>query len=107
MTLAHHGKTVGLVAHERGAAPRHALARTALGAAALGLSCVRPHASASGGEPSGMFVSLPPWAVARNIGWPEEARLASRVGYKGIDWPFAAVRTAGVEATRALLAELN
>jgi hypothetical protein len=54
-----------------------------------------------------MFVSLPPWAVARNVGWPEQARLAARVGYKGIDWPFGAVRTAGVEATRALLAELK
>ncbi len=54
-----------------------------------------------------MFVSLPPWAVARNVGWPEEARLAARVGYKGVDWPFGAVRTAGVDATRALLDELK
>jgi len=53
-----------------------------------------------------MFVSLPPWAVARNVGWPEQARLAARVGYKGIDWPFNAVKEAGVDATRALLAEL-
>ena len=53
-----------------------------------------------------MFVSLPPWAVARNVGWPEQARLAARVGYKGIDWAFGPAKTAGVEATRALLAEL-
>ena len=37
-----------------------------------------------------MFISLPPWAVARNVGWPEQARLAARVGYGGIDWAFAA-----------------
>src|SRR5687767_8841997 len=57
--------------------------------------------------PSRMFVSLPPWAVARNTGWPEQARLAARVGYKGIDWAFGPAKTAGVEATRALLAELG
>jgi len=56
---------------------------------------------------SGMFISLPPWAVARNVGWPEQARLAARVGYGGIDWAFGPARTAGVEATRALLAELK
>lgn len=54
-----------------------------------------------------MFISLPPWAVARNTGWPEQARIAARTGYAGIDWPFGPVRAAGVEATRALLAELN
>ena len=51
-------------------------------------------------------ISLPPWAVARNVGWPEQARLAARVGYKCIDWAFGPAKTAGVEATRALLAEL-
>src|SRR3954469_3179661 len=86
---------------------REFLARTTLGAAALGLACVGSRARGSSGEPSGMFVSLPPWAVARNVGWPEQARLAAHVGYKGIDWPFGPVRTGGVEATRALLAELS
>jgi len=86
---------------------REFLTRTALGAVALGLSCVRQSAVGAPSETEGMFVSLPPWAVARNVGWPEQARLAARVGYKGIDWPFNAVREAGVDATRALLAELN
>jgi sugar phosphate isomerase/epimerase len=54
-----------------------------------------------------MFVSLPPWAVARNVGWPEQARLAARVGYQGIDWAFGSARTAGVDATKALLAEIG
>lgn len=90
-----------------GAIDRRAfLARTALGAAALALpgGCRRPNAARSGG--SGMFVSLPPWAVARRVGWPEQARLAARVGYRGIDWAFGPARAAGVAATRALLAEL-
>ena len=56
--------------------------------------------------PGAMFVSMPPWAVARKVGWPEQARLAARVGYKGIDWAFGPAKTAGVDATRALLAEL-
>ncbi len=56
---------------------------------------------------SGMFISLPPWAVARNVGWPEQARLAARVGYGGIDWAFGPAKQAGVEATRALFAELK
>jgi sugar phosphate isomerase/epimerase len=85
---------------------REFLARTTLGVAALAL----PHArrvQTGSTAPTGMFVSLPPWAVARNVGWPEQARLAARVGYKGIDWAFGPARTAGVEATRALLAELD
>lgn len=56
---------------------------------------------------SGMFISLPPWAVARNVPWPEQARLAARLGYGGIDWAWAPARQAGVDATRALFAELK
>jgi sugar phosphate isomerase/epimerase len=85
---------------------REFLARTSLGAAALTLSCTKPRSTSSAGAQSGMFVSLPPWAVARNVGWPEQARLAARVGYKGIDWAFGPAKRAGVTATRALLAEL-
>ena len=55
----------------------------------------------------GMFISLPPWAVARKVGWPEQARLAARAGYGGIDWAFGPAKEAGVDATRALLAELK
>jgi len=82
---------------------REFLERSTLGAAALAL--LNPVEIA--GAQSGMFVSLPPWAVARNVGWPEQARLAARVGYAGIDWAFGPARKAGVEATRALLAELK
>jgi len=82
---------------------REFLERAALGAAAI--AWLRPQNIA--GAQSGMFISLPPWAVARNVGWPEQARLAARVGYAGIDWAFGPARTAGVEATRALFAELK
>jgi sugar phosphate isomerase/epimerase len=86
---------------------REFLTRAALGAAAFGFGCASTRSTPGASEPGAMFVSLPPWAVARNVGWPEQARLAARLGYKGIDWPFGAVREAGVDATRALLAELS
>jgi sugar phosphate isomerase/epimerase len=85
---------------------REFLLRAALGATAVGASCVRPSRVAPSAS-SLMFVSLPPWAVARNVGWPEQARLAARVGYAGIDWAFGPAKTAGVTATRALFAELG
>ena len=83
---------------------RDFLTRSALGAAALALPQLR---SRTGASAPAMFVSLPPWAVARKVGWPEQARLAARVGYKGIDWAFGPAKAAGVDATRALLAELG
>jgi sugar phosphate isomerase/epimerase len=80
------------------------VSRAALGAAALAYPLGSWRRDA--GAPSGMFVSMPPWAVARKVGWPEQARLAARVGYAGIDWAFGPAKSAGVEATRALLTEL-
>ena len=71
--------------------------------AAAVLAAGRP-ASAQQPRP---FISLPPWAVARNVAWPEQARLAAKVGYAGIDWAFGPARTAGADATKALFAELK
>ncbi len=82
---------------------REFLERTTMVAASLSV----PHLQTTTRAQSGMFISLPPWAVARNVGWPEQARLAARVGYGGIDWAFGPARAAGVDATRALLAELK
>jgi len=81
---------------------REFLERTAV--AAAGLALARPEGAAA---QSRMFISLPPWAVARNVGWPEQARLAAKVGYAGIDWAFGPAKQAGVDATRALFAELK
>lgn len=82
---------------------RQFLTRAALGAAAIAAS---GGAALAAPRQSGMFISLAPWATARGVGWPEQARLAAEVGYKGIDWAWGPVRQAGAEATRALLAEL-
>ncbi len=82
---------------------REFLHRTTTTAASLAV----PTFQAAPRGQSRMFVSLPPWAVARNVGWPEQAHVAARAGYGGIDWAFGPARTAGVEATRALLSELK
>jgi sugar phosphate isomerase/epimerase len=81
---------------------REFLERAALAGAGLALATTTPT-----NAQSRMFISLPPWAVARNVGWPDQARLAAKVGYAGIDWAFGAAKKAGVDATRALLAELK
>ena len=53
-----------------------------------------------------MYVSLN-GSVARGVGWPDLARLAARVGFEGVDWSLGPARTAGLEATKALFAELK
>lgn len=66
-----------------------------------------PRWTTAAAQPARMFLSLN-GAVAPRVGpWPEFARLAARVGYRGIDWSFAPVKAAGADATRALLAELQ
>ena len=56
----------------------------------------------------GMFVSLNGALTAgKNVGWPEFAELAARTGYGGVDWSFGPARTAGADATRALLDRLK
>jgi sugar phosphate isomerase/epimerase len=73
-------------------------------AAAVSIAALSPAALVAR---AGMFISLN-GAVAPRIGpWPEFARLAARLGYGGIDWSFAPVKAAGLEATKALLAELK
>jgi sugar phosphate isomerase/epimerase len=88
---------------DSGISRRAFLERASMAATALALAGREERAHAQ----SGMFVSLPPWAVARNVQWPEQARLAARVGYAGIDWAFGPARPAGVDAPRALLSELK
>ena len=86
---------------------RQFIERTALGAAGLVAAGTAPALARTPQAPGGMFISLAPWATARGVGWPEQARLASRVGYRGIDYAWGPVKEAGVEATRALMNELN
>jgi sugar phosphate isomerase/epimerase len=55
-----------------------------------------------------MFVSLNGALTAgKNVGWPEFARLAARVGYGGVDWSLGPAQAAGLEPTKALFAELK
>src|SRR3954454_12677961 len=53
-----------------------------------------------------MFVSLN-GAVTRGVSGADRARLAAKVGYGGVDWDFGPMKTAGVDATKALFAELK
>lgn len=84
---------------------RQFLERASLGTAALAASRSLPAFAAQ--QPAGMFISMAPWATARGVGWPEQARLAARVGYKGIDYAWGPAKEAGAEATRALMQELG
>lgn len=56
-----------------------------------------------------MYISLNGSLVNKQgapaLAWPEFVRLAGKVGYGGVDVSLGAARKAGVEATRALLAE--
>ena len=65
------------------------------------LGCVPARAAAAG-----MYLSLNN-SLTGKMEWPDFARLAARVGYGGVDVPLAAVRSEGLEATRALFAGLR
>jgi sugar phosphate isomerase/epimerase len=81
---------------------RDFLQRAALAGASLALPA---HAQPAR---NAMFVSLNGALTAgKNVGWPEFARLAARVGYGGVDWSLDAARTEGLERTKALFAELK
>ena len=89
---------------------RDFLARTAAAGSIAALTPFR--GLASGRQPAsnatGMFVSLNGALTSgKNIGWPEFARLAARVGYGGVDWSLGPAQAAGVEPTKALFAELK
>lgn len=77
-----------------GGLPQAAAAREAGGAQA---------SARAGGQ---VYISLN-GSVARGVGWPDLARLAARTGFGGVDWSLGAAKTAGVEATKALFAELK
>lgn len=55
-----------------------------------------------------MFVSLNGALTAgKNVAWPEFAQLAARAGYCGVDWSLPPAKAAGVDATKALFADLK
>jgi sugar phosphate isomerase/epimerase len=88
---------------------RDFLARSAMAGAALTMTSAvsgPSSASAQGTADKRMYVSLN-GSVTRQMPWPDFARLASKLGYGGVDVNFNAAKAEGVDATRALLAELK
>ena len=65
------------------------------------LAVAQPSAAADG-----MFVSLN-GSLTRGVSGADKARLAARLGYGGVDWDFGPMKAAGLEATKALFAELK
>jgi sugar phosphate isomerase/epimerase len=54
----------------------------------------------------GMYVSLN-GSLTRQMPWPDFVRLAGKLGYGGVDVNLNAAKAEGVDATRALLKEMN
>jgi sugar phosphate isomerase/epimerase len=69
--------------------------------AAAVLAAARPASAAEG-----MFISLN-GALTPGVGGLDKIRLAARTGYAGVDWDLGPAKTAGVDAMRALFAELK
>ncbi len=81
---------------------RRAFLERAACASALSHGVVaRPAAAADG-----MYVSLN-GSLTRQMPWPDFVRLAGKLGFGGVDVNLNAAKAEGVDATRALLKELN
>src|SRR4051812_39545497 len=53
-----------------------------------------------------MYISLN-GATTRGVSGVDRARLAAKLGFGGVDWDFGPFKTLGVDASKALFAELN
>ena len=86
----------------------HSMSRRAFLATAAGAAALAPHVAILAQVPrrSGMYVSLN-GSLTRQMPWSDFVRLASKLGYGGVDVNFNAAKAEGVEATRAMLKELN
>jgi len=62
--------------------------------------------SKPGAAAGGMYVSLNS-SLTRQMPWPDFVRLAAKLGYGGVDVSLNSARKEGIDATRALFAELN
>jgi len=85
---------------------RSFVTRTMAAGAALTLSRAMAAASTEQSAPGGMFVSLN-GALTPKVSGLDKIRLAARTGYGGVDWDLGPAKTAGLEATKALFAELK
>ena len=52
-----------------------------------------------------MYISMNPTLTANRVPWPEFARLAAKTGFLGVDVNLAKAMEAGVDATKAVMAE--
>jgi sugar phosphate isomerase/epimerase len=77
--------------------------RTFVGTLASGVLLAKSGLRAQARRP---YVSLN-GSVTRQMAWPDFARLASKLGYGGVDVNFNAAKADGADATRALLKELR
>ena len=80
---------------------REFLQTTASAGAMLGL------ANRAAGSAPGIYISLHNSLVGGKVQWPETARLAAKVGFGGVDINLSAAMQEGLDATKALLAELR
>ena len=59
------------------------------------------------GAASGMFIALNTSLTGGKVTWPDFARLAAKVGYRGVDIDLSGAMQQGADATKELLAELK
>jgi sugar phosphate isomerase/epimerase len=86
---------------------REFLQRAASAAAVTGLPAGLESTPGSAGLQAGqMFVSLN-GSLTRGVNGADRARLAAKLGYGGVDWDLGPAKTAGLDATKALFAELK
>src|SRR5258706_11434399 len=83
------------------------IARRAAGADGLGRRSLGDlSAVASAKAEGGWFISLN-GSLTRGISGADKIRMAAATGYGGVDWDLPPAKTAGRDATRALLTELK
>jgi sugar phosphate isomerase/epimerase len=63
-------------------------------------------ATRAGSAASGMYISLNS-ATTRGVSGVDRARLAAKLGFGGVDWDLGAFKTLGLDASKALFAELK
>src|SRR4029453_7079245 len=80
--------------------------REFLGQTAVTLAVAARSGAAVARQSGRMYVSLNS-SLTKQVEWPDFARLAARVGYGGVDVNLNGAKAQGVDATRALFAELK
>ena len=85
---------------------RDFVCRAAAASAALALAPRTLAGFSEQAATTGMYVSLN-GSLTPGVSGADKIRLAAKAGYGGVDWDFGAAKTAGLEATKALFAELK